>query len=42
MTQFDRFAWWLSKPANCNKVIAVFACIAFAVLFFTGDHSPLP
>jgi len=42
MSPADRFAWWISKPHNCNKVIAVFAGVAFAVLWMTGDYSPLP
>lgn len=42
MTPADRFAWWISKTSNCNKVIAVWIGITFAVLWLTGEHSPLP
>jgi len=42
MTPFDRFAWWLAKPVNCNKVLAVFVGIFAAVWWLTGEWSPLP
>lgn len=42
MSWFDRFAWWGSKPENCDKILFAFFGAAAAVWFFTGDWSPLP
>lgn len=41
MTEFDRFALWLSKPSNCDKVIAVSVGVFAAVWWLTGDYSPI-
>lgn len=42
MTPLDRFAWWLAKPANCDKALAVCVGVFVAVWFMTGEWSPIP
>lgn len=42
MPIFDRLAWWLSKPRNCDRVYFAVLALLAAVWWLTGEWSPLP
>ena len=37
MNNFDRFAWWIAKPANCTKVMFAFGGFMFATLAMVAE-----